>query len=313
MIELDRLCIPIGDVCNLNCIYCCRHHYPTTVLFQISDDLYNYIRSNNYKTIVLTGGEPLLYLDRLKYIFSLCPSNVHKKVVTNGTLINKSFVKYANMNNIEITISHDGINTELLRTVDIFKISEILNNVRNINNLTICSTITNKNSNIINNYLYIKKYLKDTAFAYMISPAILPDDHALIDGFNYIEYTNSLLEYYQSYKRYMYFYNGKLEKLNVTMNGVVTSNLRQIPYGTIYDDITTILTNKYQSIDVVNKCLNNDNCKYKHYCFVDESVATEFACRLHDIDIEIQTQLGCQPNNIYGSSDDVKIIALSNR
>lgn len=291
MIKLDRLCIPIGLGCNINCLYCCRQYHHICKQTYISDDVIKYIQSNNYNTICLTGGEPLLDLDRLKYIFSLCPTNVHKKVITNGTLIDKSFVKYVNANNIEVNISHDGMNTDILRTVDILKCPNILNNIRNINNLYFTSTITNMNSNIVSNYLYIKRYLKDTAFVYVFGAATLPNGHYLTNDFDYDEYRSSLYDFSIKYGEYLYWYNNKLDKLNVDLSGNVVSNFSQYIYGNIHDDITTVLSNKFNSREVSEHCLNNKSCTSERMCYIDNSIATEFTCRLHNINLEIKNQL----------------------
>lgn len=100
--------------CNMSCSYCYsppnkRNDMSIGNAFQSID----YIAAN-YPTntgIIFFGGEPLLKKDLIKesISYSKTKSNYyHYKVTTNGLLLDEEFLKYANLANLQISISIDG-------------------------------------------------------------------------------------------------------------------------------------------------------------------------------------------------------------
>ena len=141
------------------------------------------------EAVIASGGEPLLYPEKVKTLFDNVPYNVHKKVMTNGANLTAELVKYFNDLDIEVALSHDGEATKYIRNCDILEDKEILRLVQNINRLTVCGVCTNKNPNPWDNFQYTSKLIGRNDFNYLPSP-IFEDSHfkSLIEGFNYNAY-----------------------------------------------------------------------------------------------------------------------------
>ncbi len=141
MIEFNRLCIPITDICNLNCKYCFKHDNPRD-LETVNDKFYNYLENLKItNTVCLTGGETLLRFDRIQEIFSHVPDHIHKKIITNGTFLNEDYVEYFNKLDVEVCVSNDGENTILTRGVNILEDEKIVKCIKQIKNLTMSFVI----------------------------------------------------------------------------------------------------------------------------------------------------------------------------
>lgn len=104
----------ITSGCNMSCRYC---YSPPSIRNDMSKETafksIDFIAAN-YPTntgIIFFGGEPLLKKDLIKESISyskLKSSYYHYKVTTNGLLLDEEFLKYANKENLQISISIDG-------------------------------------------------------------------------------------------------------------------------------------------------------------------------------------------------------------
>ena len=111
----NRISISLGLKCNLSCNYCLQDKIPKekTNYLEIDKMLRN-IEQKDFNTLSHTmiefwGGEPLLYLDEIKYIVeNLKVKPLVFSIVTNGTLINVDFIKYCIEKNIILCLSHDA-------------------------------------------------------------------------------------------------------------------------------------------------------------------------------------------------------------
>lgn len=100
--EGDWSCLFINGKCNCCCFYCPTSQsdigLPTTqrISFPRPCDYADYIRYFDFKGVSMSGGEPLLTLDRtLKYMKALnrTPGHaLHVWLYTNGTLLNENIV-----------------------------------------------------------------------------------------------------------------------------------------------------------------------------------------------------------------------------
>lgn len=94
-IELQSL---LGLNCNFKCAHCLNSSKPDLHDFDISDSeinalLQEVIDSENVKYITFFGGEPLLYLDKIKHIILTLRSkrpDLNFSLITNGSLIEKN-------------------------------------------------------------------------------------------------------------------------------------------------------------------------------------------------------------------------------
>src|ERR1035437_2076458 len=111
---------PIGNFCNLRCIYCFYSHLDQSKLKKMSDVLLEkLIRdlsevSDKNVIILWHGGEPLLAgLDFYKKAVeeqSKYPSvHFENRLQTNATLMNEEWIMFFKQNNFGIGVSLDGI------------------------------------------------------------------------------------------------------------------------------------------------------------------------------------------------------------
>ena len=106
----------IGNRCNYNCFYC--HHegvfnekvdenYADKI-----DKIFKYCDNNNINSLSVTGGEPLLYINKLKYILNKFNDAKFKfSINTNAILISKYIDYFESLNcRIEFHINVSSLN-----------------------------------------------------------------------------------------------------------------------------------------------------------------------------------------------------------
>lgn len=286
MIELSRVCIPLGLNCNLNCIYCyrdfCRKELPTI----LSDDMKIYLSQLDYdkcESVIMSGGEPLLYWDTIQEIFSYVPNNIHKKIMTNGLLLTEDKLRYLNDREVEVSISNDGVHTKKMRGVDIFTIPKLLDIIKRIDNLTISSVITKYNCDVIEIYNYMINILdrKDFKFRFVDLMDTGNVDN-LIEGFDYDIYSRTVKEFNNKYYRQVSYY-GRVHSdrnkgdsgFNVDLEGNIIGMNTLNKYGTIYDTYEECEKNmlliegmvcENSNCPIPNKCLGIRQAYGNHYC-----------------------------------------------
>jgi len=114
-----NITIQLTKQCNQRCIYCyskcdeskkLEDSISTKVIKKIISDI-DKLKDKEIN-IILTGGEPLLVYDKVKYIVKKVNGIDNKEIniilLTNLTLLNKSIIKFLHDNNIYVTISIDG-------------------------------------------------------------------------------------------------------------------------------------------------------------------------------------------------------------
>lgn len=117
--------ILLADVCNLNCEYCKVMSNLKPNPQKASDNasinkavklFFSGSEKNEEKAIHITGGEPLLFWDKVKYLVYVINKNKRRGeklmvvIGTNGLLLNDEKIDFIKKNNIKIIISLDGIN-----------------------------------------------------------------------------------------------------------------------------------------------------------------------------------------------------------
>ncbi len=109
------LYVEITDNCNLKCLHCYNDSTPIKGKNHITYDAFKIIINEaircNIKSIALSGGEPLLNPDLIRIISSVVQEGMSCRVVTNGTLINRSFLQKVG-SKISVQISLDGNSAE---------------------------------------------------------------------------------------------------------------------------------------------------------------------------------------------------------
>ena len=162
-----RLKIILGSACNLHCKYCEQNSNICKLPEVISSNLLHYLKwingFNERTRIQFFGGEPLLYLDKIKQLVQFIEkenlNNFALDIPTNGKLLTEEIIDYCNKHNIVLCLSWEGKNTKLDRGYDVIEDKKDL--IFKIKNLAFSSVWT-KNSlpfdalsdvqNILNDY-----------------------------------------------------------------------------------------------------------------------------------------------------------------
>lgn len=315
-IKLNRVCVPLGVKCNLNCKYCYRERgrlneetFPT-----FTPDMIAFLKQldpSYCECVCASGGEPLIYWDKILEMFNnYVPKNVHKKVMTNGVLLTQDKIDYINENDIEVQFSHDGPMTKFLRGVDVLEDPKIANLVRQIKNLRIFGVVTKYNINVTENYLDTVKKLGRDNFYYSAGTVMInvPQHQYLVEGFNYNEFARHLANFYNNYNQFNKFYHGYVfdkncypyrthpveskyknvdSGFNVLPNGDICGMTTMLSkYGTIFSTHEELVANKLKSKDC-DYCLNNKNCTVRDICFIETEDASPHVCKVQKINLSI--------------------------
>lgn len=143
--------IDLTTCCNLNCKYCFRDINNPEKYKSISNEtlneICNYIKEYclKYKikkiSIQPWGGEPLLELEKIKWIYNYFKDttiSVHFTIETNGILLTEENVKWLYQHNVSIGISIDG-NEQIHNQQRVFANSKgsfdyVVNGIKNVQN-----------------------------------------------------------------------------------------------------------------------------------------------------------------------------------
>lgn len=285
MLNLKGISMPITLDCNIHCKYCFRDKCNVHKLPELTADMVDYIKncsSENCSIFTITGGEPLLCFDKIKELFSYVDKNIHKKIVTNGTLLTQEIVDYVNENQIELQVSHDGPKTEFLRGIDILKSENLRNLLFQVKKLSISSVITRYNTDIWENFFDICTRLGRKDFKYKIGLFVdVPGQEDLIYNFNYKEWFITMMEFSCSD-----FNLSRFDKRNVSTsgfdilpNGIVCSCMDvSRNYGSIYTESVEEIHKKMALDGDKDYCVRS-HCKHHGSCFFNPYGASEHLCR----------------------------------
>ena len=131
--NVRRIFIMLGSLCNLSCTYCIQGRLKLDNLPKdISPNIYPFLRekaelSKEKLNIMFYGGEPLLYLDKIKEIVDeLSDCNVKFSMVTNGKLLDDATADYLNAHDFDVGVSYDGRLSVKNRGYDVSKNKSLL-------------------------------------------------------------------------------------------------------------------------------------------------------------------------------------------
>lgn len=121
-------CLFVTNKCNAACFYCPapqkEDELPSTqgLDFESALDYADYLNHFQFKGVSFSGGEPLLYfnrvLDYLKTVRKLCPSDLYIWMYTNGILADTSKLKQladAGLNEIRFDIGATGFSLDKVK------------------------------------------------------------------------------------------------------------------------------------------------------------------------------------------------------
>lgn len=126
--------IKIGGLCNAHCSFCVdRGGHNASPLPNVEKIAEEAIKLEDYKTVIITGGEPFLYLDEVKELLKLIrPHKTRLVLNTNGSLLNPEKAQELNglIDELQISIhnSSESINNSVFGfDYDLIKFDNIRN------------------------------------------------------------------------------------------------------------------------------------------------------------------------------------------
>ena len=164
-----RLFIKLTDDCNANCLFCANNSskdYGNIDLKKL-EYVIRYLKNNNIlHGISITGGEPMLYPDKLNELVNLIykiDPTMELQISTNGINLEK-FMEFDNINKLEsIHISRhhylDNINYEIFQNRNVSNNNKILELQEFLDDKKIININTIVMKNYINSLKEIKKML----------------------------------------------------------------------------------------------------------------------------------------------------------
>lgn len=159
--DVSTIFIMLGSGCNFNCKYCLQKpNLHTENCKKINDKIYNFVnlitsRQDSPLQIQFYGGEPFVYFDQMKEIYENLHLNtkLNWSVISNGSLIDSEKIEWLNKNNIWVSVSWDGRDTDKVRDFDVLKNKESRNNLLELRHLNF--------STIISKYCYPNEAIDD--------------------------------------------------------------------------------------------------------------------------------------------------------
>lgn len=279
MIEMPRLGIFINDKCNLKCKYC--NNFSKGMDFTITKEFLTFLANLTVSyAVIICGKEPLLDFKKIQKIFSHVPQHIHKKVVTNGTLLTSKRVDYFNNTDVEVSISHDGETTEFTRGVDILKIKKLCDLVKSIKNLSFQACI-----NTISFNTKILSYQSDILNRDDFIPILLVDVSSSLSVLPMFYKYNICIKPHENYLSSPWYKNTRSQEkalpciVQYTPNGKIWLSNRNEFLCNIDDPILfmnkKLLSSKYQSY-----CANHVSlCKSRTNCVFNPYIPNELYCR----------------------------------
>lgn len=171
--------INLGDKCNMNCRYCfqkgvlekdvlCNSDNISSKLLELVRGIPEHRTSPDKFRIRFTGGEPLLYFQKMKnFVHSLkdIKDYFQFEVVFNGTLITDEIVDFLNEYEFKVGISNDGWNTKVTRGINVVENDELMEKICRIKRVGFACVLTAFNSDFNKIISYFKekvsKYRED--------------------------------------------------------------------------------------------------------------------------------------------------------
>ena len=304
MLKIPRFCVILNQDCNLHCKYCYRDKEKLDKIPDFTPDMIKYLQNISpdwCEAVVASGGEPLLHFDRVKEYFSYIPKNVHKKIMSNCTLLTQEMVNYINDNDIELSLSHDGAMTKFHRGMDVLSNPQTRDLLRQVKFLRCFCVITKYNTDSWANYFNTVTRLGRKDFFYSSFPMYdVPSQKHMIDGFDYDYWFQTYMELCcrpRSHQHFLKWYNARTLQqednvkgrpcgFNFLPNGIVCGMIRICSeYGNVFDDDYLSCRNQLIKLGDMDYCIQT-NCKYKDNCDYPPQCTTPHICKCRKMVME---------------------------
>lgn len=237
--NINRIYLFMGLSCNMNCKYCYEKFLKHSQQ-EISDKLIQYLKylptikpfaKDNPIKLLFWGGEPLLYLDIIKRVVSELGDLPYKfATVSNGTLFTESVVDYFNQHKIGVSISNDGVNTNLTRKINILDNDKQVNIIKRLDDFAIDSVVSAYNYDYVRtcNYIY-SKFQKEVsiAFEWLHCDKNTPRD---LYSINYTNYEKCIENYLQIIEKDIRsnYYSSRVDEMLPDINAVLKADRQPV-------------------------------------------------------------------------------------
>lgn len=299
MLKIRNLNFIVSSSCNLSCKYCGRS-FDRNKNLEFTPAMIGYLKQLSpswCKTVIASGGEPLLYWNKVKELFSYIPAGIHKIIMSNCTLLNQEIVDYIKANDVTLYISHDGPMTKFLRGVDILENKKTVDLLCQIDSIHCFGVITKYNVDVWENFFDTAQKLGRSNFEYECFPfSDKPSQSDLFEGFDYETWVDTYIQFLVSpFRRYRFSWrdNPVSTKETKKISGIIyPGGFMFLPDGTAcgctspdadygslihsccYEDLCWNLIKSGK----LNFCLDS-NCAYKNLCNNNTQCATEHICK----------------------------------
>lgn len=233
----------ITDRCNLRCPHCYMKDFSGYENNINIKKAFESVKVLNPKTLIIYGGEPMLYPNIINQIFDEFENNMHVVVTTNGTIWNKEIYDRAYI--IMVTLESFFFNYSKNRT---YTRSQYNNLIKLID--------TYKDKLILTHNLYPKN--NDPFYDRMIKLTELNSNpYPIVDFCEEADFEPNILQEY-----------------NTNLNPLLVPKLRVLPDGTITKDMRGVYNickdasewkeeYRNQSVPSHDKC---KKCEYQYTC-----------------------------------------------
>ena len=280
MFKPSRICVYLGGKCNLKCLYCFRRSEDEIIASDIKDlsikfiDYVKQVSPEWCHCFNFSGGEPLIYFDYIKKIIPLLDPKLRKKVMTNGTLLTNEIVDYFNEHKVEVCISYDGCCSSKTRGIDVLANECQLKIIKKIKLLSFSCVITNLNTDVYENYLFILKRVERPISFYPAPLAPYDGCYELTEKFNFNVFERSIAEFqtkrdYEIAKQ-MEYKTVKRLGIMIDFNGNLLSLKDLKKVGTVDDNYKIVEKNIIQAYGL-EKC---KECKLREHCHFPKQLSS---------------------------------------
>lgn len=293
----NRVCIPIGMACNVKCLYCLRNAGKIREPKGLSPLMKRFLSQldpEKTEAVVINGGEPLLYMDRIREVFDLVSPKINRVVMTNGALLTAEITDYLLSQNVELHFSHEGTGALELKGVDVLADDRIVEQLNRFHKMRCYNILTARNQDCVANYEYIRQKISVEKFYFTAFPMFaFAGNEYLVEDFDFDFYTRSLSELYELYPDVLIRdpsnQSRKQTGVNVLPDGSIASIATLKVYGSVLNTREEIQEVIHQSGDDAF-CQNRD-CDVRESCFMSPQCATPFTCRAMENAINIHRAL----------------------
>lgn len=170
--EINGLRFIIGSGCNYNCFFCHHEGYEKQSYDDVDKDkllkISNFTKNNGIHDISITGGEPFIYWNRLKYLFELFSDNNYKITLNSNLSLADKFIEIIKQySNVEYHINFSSLKNDVHKKIIGKEYLEKLKNNLELfksNGLNVCLNIPVLNGINDNELMDILNYCKTMDF-----------------------------------------------------------------------------------------------------------------------------------------------------